>query len=279
MTSKLIKPVARKGLVTPEIIPVAGPKRIEEISLAKAQRMGLMHPARRVKGVLIPPVPKGMGVFAKIAVQVIDAKGAELLARAKSPADRARIIARHAVEFKSPKTGKMVKLHEAPCHSFNRNWGFFMRGFMQNLDSALNVNETLTDDNGSTFLARLKGNLTGSTKIISALAKIKFGNSNAALVTTQTNLQGVLLGPTTEAACVVTLVVEDTVNTIFTVVGQITNGTGGVFTVQEMGLFPELTSQLNVQNNTTMMLRDLTGAVNVNNGQTIIGTYTFTIAV
>lgn len=279
MTSKIIKPVARKGLVLPEVVPVSG-NRIEEISLAKAQRMGLMHPARRVNGKLIPPVPKGMGVFAKIALQVIDAKGTELLARAKSPAERARIVARHAVAFKSPKTGKMVKVHEAPCHSFNRNFGFFIRGFMQNLDSALNLNETLTDDTGATFQTREKGgSLTAATRIISTLAKIKFGSSNAALVTTQTNLQGVLLGPTTEAAVVVTLIVEDTVNTIFTVVGQITNGTGGVFTVQEMGLFPELQSQANVANNTTMMLRDLTGAVNVNNGQTIIGTYTFTIAV
>ena len=278
MTSKIINPVALKGLATPEIVPVS--RRIEEISLAKAERMGLMHPARRVKGIQIPPVPKGMGVFAKIAVQIIDEKGSALLAKCRNPKDRARIIARHAVPFRSPATGKMVKKHEAPCHSFTRQFGFFTRGYMQNLDSALNQNETLTDDSGATYLVRLKGSgLTAATRMISALAKIKFGNSSAALSTTQTNLQGVLLGPTTEASVVVTLVVEDSVNTIFTVVGQITNGTGGTFTVEEMGLFPEVQSAANVANNTTMFLRDLTGSVPVNNGQTIIGTYTFTIAV
>ena len=62
-------------------------------------------------------------------------------------------------------------------------------------------------------------------------------------------------------------------------VGQITNTTGSSFTVQEMGLFPELNDASAVANRTTMMLRDLTGAVVVANGQTIIGTYTFTIAV
>ena len=61
--------------------------------------------------------------------------------------------------------------------------------------------------------------------------------------------------------------------------GSVTNGTGGVFNVEEMGLFAELTSDAAVTNRTTMMLRDLTGTVPVNNGQTIIGTWTFTIAV
>lgn len=259
MASKIIKPVALKGIVTPEIVPLAS-QLVKQISLKQAIKMGLMHPARRVKGVYIPPVPKGMGVFAKIAIQVKDKNG-------------------RLVPFRSPATGRPIMKMSRPCHSFNRNWGFFMRGFMQNLDSALNTNETLTDDTGATFQTREKGSLTGSISIISGLAKIKFGNSSAALSTTQTNLQGVLLGPTTEAAVVVTLVTEDSVNTIFTVVGQITNGTGGTFTVQEMGLFPELGSQAATANNTTMMLRDLTGSVPVNNGQTIIGTYTFTIAV
>ena len=278
MSSKNIKPTTMKSLVQPTIVGVSddrarklglmepahhrrAPRAIEEISLKQALKMGLMHPARRVNGKYIPPVPKGMGIFAKIGIEIKD--------------ENDRIV-----PFRSPKTGGMVRKMERPCHSFNRQYGFFTRGYMQNLDSALNTNETLTDDNGATFLARLKGSgLTGSTKIISAAAKIKFGNSSTALSTTQINLQGVLLGPTTEASTVTTLVVEDSTNTIFTVVGQITNGTGGTFTVQEMGLFPELTSQANVQNNTTMMLRDLTGSVPVNNGQTIIGTYTFTIAV
>jgi hypothetical protein len=262
------------------ILPGVG-EEAEEISATVALKSGLAFPARKVNGQSIPIVPKGLGVFAKFAIQVIDQKGSELLAKAKRPSDRARIIARHAVRFPDPKTGKMVKKIERASHSFTRNLGFFIRGIFQNLDSAVNLNETLTDDAGATFLDRTKANvgMTGVGPIISGLAKIKFGSSNAALSTTQFNLQGVLLGPTTEAAVVVALVVEDSVQTIFTVTGQILNGTGGNFNVEEVGLFPELTDSAGVANRTTMMLRDLTGTVAVANGQTIIGQYTFTIAV
>lgn len=230
-----------------------------EIPTAEALKLGLALPPRRVGKHRLPAIPAGMGVFAKFAVEIIDKSGKK-------------------VAFRNPKTGKMVKKLEGPSHSFTRQLGFWMRGFMQNLDSAINVNETLTDDAGATYLVRLKGG-SGNLSVVTGLSKIKFGDSSAALSTTQVNLQGVLLGPTTEGVVAVTLVVEDSVNTIFTVVGQITNGTGGVFNVEEMGLFAELTSNAGITNQTTMMLRDLTGTVPVNNGQTIIGTWTFTIAV
>ena len=281
---------------------------ILQVSAAEAVKLGLALPARRAMGVngkriYIPPVPAGLGVFAKFAVQIIDANGTQALAkcdqeerailgsgldekataavRAKYAQRRAAIIAFHAVHFRSPKTGRMVKKISRPVHSFTRNFGQFVRGFLQNADGAtLNLNETLVDDAGASFLTRLKSNPSGNNiAIVSALAKMKFGNSSAALSTTQFNLQGVLLGPTTEATVVVALVVEDSTNTIFTCTGQITNGTGGAFTVEEMGLFSELGSTTGVANNTTMMLRDLTGSVAVANGQTIIGVYTFTIAV
>lgn len=260
------------------ILPGSG---VDEISAKDALKSGLALPARRVNGHSIPIVPKGAGVFAKFSIQVVSEKGSELLAKVKNPADRARIISRYAVRFPDPKTGKLVRKIEGPSHSFTRNLGFWMRGIFQNLDSAVNLNETLTDDTGATFLTRTKSNVgsAGVISIISALAKIKFGSSNAALSTTQFNLQGVLLGPTTEASVIVALVVEDSTNTIFTVTGQILNGTGGSFNVEEVGLFPELGATTGTANNTTMMLRDLTGTVAVANGQTIIGQYTFTIAV
>ena len=231
-----------------------------EIPTAEALKLGLALPPRKVGKHRLPAIPAGMGVFAKFAVEIIDKAGKK-------------------VAFRNPKTGKMVKKLEGPSHSFTRQVGFWMRGFMQNLDSALNLNETLTDDTGATFLVRLKSGGSGNVSVVTGLSKIKFGDSSAALSTTQVNLQGVLLGPTTEAVVTVTLVVEDSVNTIFTVTGQITNGTGGVFNVEEMGLFAELTSFAAVTNQTTMMLRDLTGTVPVNNGQTIIGTWTLTISV
>jgi hypothetical protein len=249
MKNVILKP--SKKLILPEEIPVG-----------EAIRLGLATPPRRVGKIRIPAIPAGMGVFAKFGVQVLDKAG-------------------KAVAFRHPKTGKMVKKLEGPSHSFTRAMGFFVRGFMQNLDSAINLNETLTADTGATFLVRLKssGTMTGAISIVTGAAKIKFGNSAAALASTQTNLQGLLLGLVTEAAVTTTLVVEDTTNTIFTVVGQITNTTGGSFTVEEMGLFPELNSTAGVGSNTTMFLRDLTGPVVVADTQTIVGTYTFTIAV
>jgi hypothetical protein len=254
----ILKPV--KKLILPNDIPFGQP--IPEVTAREALKNGMALPARRVGGKRIPVTPAGMGVFAKYAMQMIDKAG-------------------KPVSFRHPVTGKMVRKFERACHSFTRNFGFWIRGFLQNLDTAINLNETLTDDAGSTFLCRLKSDssISGSLAGITGAAKIKFGNSNAALVNTQFNLQGTLLGPTTEAATVTALVVEDSVQTIFTVTGQITNGTGGAFSVEEMGLFPELTDTTGTLNRTTMMLRDLTGTVPVANGQTIIGTYTFTIAV
>ena len=232
-----------------------------EITEDEAIKLGLLTPAREVNGRVIPATPVGMGVFAKTGIQIKDERG-------------------QIVPICHPKTGKMVETLDQPCHSFTRQFGLWVRGMFQNVGATLNVNETLTDDTGATFLPRIKaGSLSGSVACVTGLAKIKFGNSSTALSTTQTNLQGTLLGPTTEAAVAVTLTVEDSTNTIFTAVGQITNGTGGSFTVQEMGLFSELNSSTASTNNTTMMLRDLTGSVVVNNGQTIIGTWTFTIAV
>jgi hypothetical protein len=261
--SVLLKP--EKKLILPSDMPTLGKDLgivIPDMPMKEALKKGLMHRGYTTpRGRKVPATPAGFGVFAKWCVQVIDAKS-------KKPC-----------YFRHPKTGRMVKKLEAPVHSFTRNFAFFIRGFLMNLDSALNLNETLTDDTGATFLARLKSGVSGNAPSITGLAKIKFGNSSAALANTQVNLQGILLGPVTEGVVAVTLVVEDSVQTIFTVVGQVTNASGGAFAVEEMGLFPELNDSGSGTNRTTMMLRDLTGTVNVNNGQTIIGTYTFTIAV
>lgn len=237
---------------------------IENVPAKEAIRRGLARPAYRSGSARIPVSPVGMGVFAKYSVGILDADG-------------------RPVRVPHPKTGKRVTLVEAPSHSFTRNFAQLIRGFLQNVDGVgtLNINETLTDDAGATFQCRLKGGSasTGTIAVVSGACKVKFGNSTAALSTTQFNLQGTLLGTTTEAACTINLTVEDSANTVFTVQGQITNTTGSSFTVEEVGLFSELGSIGGAANNTTMVLRDLTGTFNVANNQTIIATYTFTIAV
>lgn len=228
------------------------------ITLSSKAEALLLHPPRRVNGVDIPAVPKGAGVYAKWGLQLTDPRG-------------------KIVPIMDPKTKKLVEKLEGPSHSFTRQFGFFIRGILLNEDGgSLNVNETLTDDAGASFLMRGKAAMTNALGI-SGLAKMKFGDSAAAVDTTDIDIQGVQLG--SEATAVVALTIEDSTNTIFTVVGQVTNSTGGLFTVEEMAAFPELGDTAGVTNNTTMMLRDLTGPVAVADTLTITGTYTITIAV
>lgn len=244
--------MAQKNVIKPEDIPAR-----------EAVRLGLAFPARKIGNVKLPVIPAGQGVFAKFAVELMNPDGSR-------------------ASFRNPLTGRLVKKMERPVHSFVRNFDFFIRGCLQNLDSALNVNETLVDSAGSNLIPRVKSSLVGfggAISGISGLARIKFGDSLSALDNTQFNLQGVLLGPTTFGTVAVNLVVENSTQTIFTVVGQVVNGSGGTFTVQEMGLFSLLGDTAGTANRECMFTRDLTGSVPVNNGQTIIGTYTFTISV
>ena len=163
----VLKP--EKKLILPSDVYLGRP--VVAIPMDQAIRQGLAIPARRVRGRRLPPAPAGMGVFAKFAIQVLDKAG-------------------KAVAFRHPVTGKMVKKVEAPVHSFTRQFGFFIRNLFQNSAATLNVNETLTDDTGASFVTRIKSSGLSGTNIgvITGLAKIKFGNSSAALSTTQTNL-------------------------------------------------------------------------------------------
>lgn len=229
----------------------------KKISLGTKAEALLLHPARKVNGVDIPAVPKGMGIFAKWGIKLTDPSG-------------------KIVPVMHPRTKKLVEKIEAPSHSFTRQFGFFMRGILEHLDSALNLNESLTTDGGVSFSMRGKGQLTTSP-VVSGLGKMKFGDSAALVDTTHTNIQGIQLG--TEATVTVTLTTEDSVSTVFTVEGQVTNSTGGSFTVREMALYSELDDESGTPNFTTMMLRDLTGDVIVADTLTITGTYTITLAV
>ena len=236
----------------------------EEIPVKEALRLGLALPSRKIGKTRIPATPAGMGIFGKFAVELKDGSG-------------------RGVPFRNPVTGRSVRKLERPVHSFVRNFDFFIKGFLEHLDSALNQNVTLTDSSGAPYQPRIKGNGSAgwpvSMSLVSGLSRIKFGNSNAALDNTQTNLIGTLLGITTFGSVIVTLIGEDSVQTVFTVTGQVTNTSGGPFTVEEMGIFGLYADVAGNPNNETLILRDLTGTVPVANGQTIIGTYTFTIAV
>lgn len=172
---------------------------------------------------------------------------------------------------------RLLEKREGPSHSFVKNFGKMMRGLFNQPDD---VNESLTEFGGVGYPVREKSNAacTGNDQpMVPAAAKIRFGDSLTALSSNQFNLQGTILS-LTFGAVTTSLIVEDNVQTQFKSEGQVTNSTGGPFTVREMGLYSQVNSETNVVQD-TLMLRDLTGAVVVADGLTILGRWTFTLAV
>ena len=176
------------------------------------------------------------------------------------------------------KSGIVVCHRKGPSHSFVRNFGLFIRAMFDNPPGA--VNPDLTDSGGTTRRPRViaSGLSSSSTAVMDASAIMRFGNSAAAESSTQSDLQGLEL----ESGATVTesLITEDTVETEFEIRGSVTN-TGGSFTVEELGLFGQISDATSATTREIMFLRDLlqTGPATVLNSQTIEGIYTFTIPV
>lgn len=190
--------------------------------------------------------PEGLGVWAKWEIEVRDGE-------------------------------RILEKREGPSHSFVKNFGKLIRNFFDVRD---NINEVLTERGGASFFPRVKSNPSctgGDVRLISAAARIRFADSSAALNSNQTNLQGTILS-LTYGAVTTSLIVEDATKTEFKSEGQVTNITGGPVTVQEMGLFSQINSEAGVSQD-TLTLRDLTGPVVVADGLTILGRWTFTLAV
>jgi len=204
------------------------------------KRLILPKDAGRLSG------PEGMGVWAKWEIEIRD--GSRLLDK-----------------------------REGPSHSFTKNFGKFIRNLFDIRDE---VNESLVQLSGASYFPRIKSNPAcsgGDVRAIAAAARIRFGNSSAALDSNQFDLQGTILS-LTFGATTNSLISEDAVKTEFKSEGQVTNSTGGSFTVQEMGLYSQVNNEPGVSQD-TLMLRDLTGAVVVADGLTILGRWTFTLAV
>ncbi len=198
------------------------------------------------------------------------------------------VYAKWRLELRDPKgrpvpmgytrKGKPIWFKEGPSHSFVHNFGIIMRGFLQNLDSAINVNEVITEDDGSTHTIRGKGAQTGNNPFRTGNGVMKFGNGSGARVASDTELQGGILA-SAEGTLTLALTGETSVSTVFTAEGQVTNNTGGLFTVEEMGIYAQLTDASAVTNVTTLLASDLTGSTAVADTLTVLGRYTFTIAV
>jgi hypothetical protein len=170
--------------------------------------------------------------------------------------------------------GKQVAEHVGPAKSFMRNWA---RAIRQLFYVPSNQGDEFTDDAAVARKLPLQSDFPngGGDGVVFAAADFAFGDSNAAVSSAQSNLQGLILGPTPAIAA--TVLQEDTVGRIFKVESSVLNS-GATFTVREVGLFAHLREQnQSPVNRRTMFMRDVVGSpVTVLNGQTALGRYTFT---
>lgn len=220
------------------------------------------------KGILVPvgviPAsawgkrkPHSFGLWGRLEVEVWD--GSRLMDKLEKPIDMKRAFA-------------------GPAHSFLQNYGRIVRGFIKGETS---VNESLTDSSGVAREARIvSGGLTGdNVPPVGQAGDIGFGNSNAALDSTQHELQGTILG---KSPVTTTIIVEDSTQSQWKHEGQVTNTTGGTFNVQEIGLYANLRDAIvaGAPIRQIMTMRDIVNPlVAVGDTLTVLGRYTFTAAV
>lgn len=172
--------------------------------------------------------------------------------------------------------GKKKAEFEGPAQSFLRSWTQFFRNLFY---TPSNIPDEYTDDGGVNRLTPIYQNGAGGGQGFDAdLADFAFGDNNGAVLSSQFNLLGTILGPT--PGVVATVLQEDNVARVFKVESTVLNG-GANITIQEVGLFGHWRQQdLAVQNRRTMLMRDIINpGVLVQNGQTALGRYTFTAAI
>ncbi len=172
--------------------------------------------------------------------------------------------------------GKKVGAYVGPAKSFVRSWTQFIRNLFY---VPSDTPDQYTDDGGVNRFSPILENGAGANQgFCAAAADFSFGDSNAAVNSAQSNLQGSILGPT--PGVVATVLQEDNVARVFKVESTVLNG-GANITIQEVGLFGHWRDQaVSGQNRRTMLMRDIVNpGVLVQNGQTALGRYTFTAAV
>lgn len=204
------------------------------------------------------PKALGGGVYAKWAMELRDDKG-------------------KPVPIGKDKRGRDIWKKGGASHSFVQNYGIMVRGFLQHLDTALNAHEQITEDDGTFHLIRDKSINTGNV-LWAGPAVLKFGAGLGARDATDFDLQGAIMSGL-EGVTTFNLVQEVAASSIYEFEAQVQNTTGGLFTIEEMGIFAQLTSNLNIVDVTTLIASDLTGSTAVADTLTVLGRYTFTFAV
>jgi len=216
--------------------------------------------------------PRAFGLWGRLELEWYDGK--RLVDKLEKPIDL-----RPALSGPMQKMiGERLMRYGSPAHSFLQNYAKIIRGFIQGLSS---TNESLTDSGGAAREARIvSGALTGdNVPPVGQAGDIGFGSSNAALDSTQFELQGIILG---KAPVTTTVIVENAVQDQWKHEGQVVNTTGGPFSVQEVGLYANLRDAVvgGAPIRQIMTMRDIVNpAVVVADGLTVQGRYTFTAAV
>lgn len=189
------------------------------------------------------------------------------------------IWARYEVELYGA-DGRLRDRRAGPSRSFLRNFGRFVRNFLLVAGTS---NEELSNTSGQVVRLRiitgaLAVETSGRRRVVVGTGKMRFGNGTAAIQSTDVNISGSLLG---DGAVTATVLQEDSVKSEWKLEGQVTNNTGTSFNVNEVALLAILSEALTAgQSHDVAMLRDLVSpAVPVANGLTVLGRYTFTIAV
>ena len=194
---------------------------------------------------------RGLGVWAKAELEIMDA------------------------------AGKVIDRRAAPSRSFLRNFGRFVRGF---LSVVTTVNEDLSDDAGVAKKPRLVTGALSSNggtfnRVVHTPGFIRFGSGTAAVLSTDFNVQ-TPIATLADATVTTTIIVEDATQSQWKYEGSSPN-TGGSVTVNEIAIFANLNRDTpSNQFFATAMLRDLISpGVVVGAGLTALGRYTITVAV
>lgn len=177
--------------------------------------------------------------------------------------------------------GKLVERRAQPCRSFLRNYGRIARQMLRLLDTS--INDEVTDTGGTirrmAVMDAQAGVSASEGPFSSTLGKLRFGDSSAAVLSTQNGLQGTqfLTGVNVSTS----VLTENLVEYKYQYEGSLLNNTGISQTIREIILTTFMRrGDLVGQNNEVAIMRDVVSPdVIVANGLTLVGRYKFTAAV
>lgn len=177
--------------------------------------------------------------------------------------------------------GKLVERRAQPCRSFLRNYGRIARQMLRVLDTT--INENVTDRGGTIRRMAVMDAETGINAnegpFSTTVGKLHFGDSSAAVLSTQVDLQGTEF--LTGVNVTPSTLIEDLVQHKYQYEGSILNNTGLSKTIREIILttFIRRGDAAGQDHEVTIMRDVVSPDVIVANGLTLVGRYKFTSAV